>query len=299
MTITPQPVFLLDASIYIFRAYFSLPDNWHSPEGYSVNAVYGYTTFLLNWLDQQQPQQIAAAFDESLSSCFRNDIYPDYKSSRVLPDEALAFQLAACKAVTKILGVSCFASSRFEADDIIATLAYKVRRSNHPVVILSRDKDLGQLLVNPQDKLYDPATETMLDQAAFEEKYGIAPEYMVDYQMLVGDSVDDIPGVPGIGSKTAGSLINQFGTVESMLNNLEAITKASIRGAHSIATKLESFQPQFATTRQLVTLRTNVPLGKAGNQLMWKKPKRVMLEAFFDEFGLSRLIKQLDKYSWL
>lgn len=299
MTLAPQPVFLLDASIYIFRAYFALPDNWHSPEGYSVNAVYGYTTFLLNYLDQQQPEQIAAAFDESLGSCFRNDIYAEYKSSRALPDETLAFQLAACKAITKILGIPCFASSRFEADDIIATLACKARRSNHPVVILSRDKDLGQLLVGAQDKLYDPATETVLDQAAFEQKYGIAPEHMVDYQILVGDSVDDIPGVPGIGSKTASSLINQFGSLQNMLDNLDAIAKAPFRGARSIAAKLESFQSQFAITRQLVTLRTNVPLGKAGNQLTWEKPRRIMLEAFFNEFGLSRLIKQLDNYSWL
>ena len=294
-----QPTFLLDASVYIFRAYFALPDNFHSPEGYPVNALYGYTTFLLNFLDQHQPEQAAAAFDESLGTCFRNEVYPEYKSSRALPDEDLAFQLAACQAVTKVLGLSCFASSRFEADDIIATLALKARELERPVVILSRDKDLGQLLVNPQDQLNDPSTETIFDQAGFKGKYGIAPEYMVDYQMLVGDAVDDIPGVPGIGPKTACSLINQFGTIDSMLNCLDDIAKAPIRGAGSIADKLESFQPQFAITRQLVTLRTDVNLGRGGHSLAWKRPERVELEAFFYEFGLTRLIKQLDKYSWL
>jgi len=295
----PQPVFLLDASIYIFRAYFALPDNWHSPEGYPVNALYGYTKFLLNYLDQQQPQQVAAAFDESLGTCFRNELHPEYKCSRVLPDETLAFQLSACKAVTSVLGVPSFASSRFEADDIIATLAYKARGAGRSVVILSKDKDLGQLLVNTQDKLYDPATGTLLDQVAFKKKYGIAPKLMIDYQMLVGDRIDDIPGVPGIGSKTACLLVNQFGTVDHMLKRLDDIAAAPIRGARSIASKLENFQSQFEITRQLLTLRNDVALGRRSNQLKWKKPKRVNVEAFFNEFGLTPLIKQLDKYSWL
>ncbi|MEE8057293.1 MAG: PIN domain-containing protein [Pseudomonadales bacterium] len=123
-----QPVYLIDASIYIFRAWFAIPDGWYSPEGYSVNALYGYTQLLLKFLQIVRPTRVAAAYDESLGSCFRNEIYPDYKSSRALPDEALAFQLAACKSLTEIMGITSLASVRYEADDIIATLASRAQQ---------------------------------------------------------------------------------------------------------------------------------------------------------------------------
>ena len=131
-----QPVYLIDASIYIFRAYFAIPDEWHSPDGHSVNALYGYTQFLLKFLQQTKPDRIAAAYDESLGSCFRNDIYPDYKSSRALPDEELAFQLSACRGLTELLGIMSPASERYEADDIIATLATQAQQQGESVAIV-------------------------------------------------------------------------------------------------------------------------------------------------------------------
>ena len=119
-------LYLVDASIYIFRAYFSLPERWPSPQGYPQNAVYGYTSFLLAFIQDlgaRQSHCVAATFDESLGSCYRNRIYPDYKVSRELPDEALAYQLDACRRVTELMGIACFAGSEYEADDYIATLA--------------------------------------------------------------------------------------------------------------------------------------------------------------------------------
>lgn len=115
--------FLIDASIYIFQYYFSLPDHWFSEDdSYPTAAVYGYTAFLVRLLKKHQPQRIAACFDESLDQCFRNEIYPDYKSSRALPDEALAFQLRACQTITRLLGIATYASERYEADDLLGSL---------------------------------------------------------------------------------------------------------------------------------------------------------------------------------
>ena len=146
-----RPTLLIDASIYIFRYYFAMPDRWFSEKkGWSTAAVYGFTTFLIQLL-QQQPLRIAACFDESLGSCFRNDIFPAYKSSRVLPDECLAFQLSACREVSELLGLACFSSDRYEADDLLASLYQDLKRSPRPIAVLTSDKDLGQLLSRSQD----------------------------------------------------------------------------------------------------------------------------------------------------
>ena len=151
----PSPLYLIDASIYIFRHYFGLPDNWHSQDGYSTQAVYGYLKFLLSFIEEESPEYIAAAFDESLGNCFRNQIYPAYKANRVLPDEALAFQLNACVEVTGILGITGLASDTHEADDIIGTLAKRGRQMNgRQIIVVSRDKDLMQL-VGANDVIWD------------------------------------------------------------------------------------------------------------------------------------------------
>ena len=202
-----KPVYLIDASIYIFRAYFAIPDEWHTDDGYPVNALYGYTQFLLKFLQTARPDQLAIAYDESLGSCFRNGIYADYKVSRALPDEELAFQLAACKALTERLGITSLASDRYEADDIIATLATNAQQQQKTVAIVTRDKDLGQLLLSPEDYLWDFAADKKMDAQHIVEHFGVRPDQLLDYLSLLGDSVDDIPGVPGIGKKTAQRLI--------------------------------------------------------------------------------------------
>ena len=147
-----------------------MPDRWTTLDGQPLNAVYGYTAFLLDFL-QQTPQQryCAAAFDESLGSCFRNDIYADYKSSRELPDEALAFQLQACRQVTELLGIRCYSGPRYEADDYLATLGALFGQCDIAVTVITRDKDLGQLLVVAEDRWYDFAGDIVLDAAGFND----------------------------------------------------------------------------------------------------------------------------------
>ncbi len=294
-----EPVYLVDASIYIFRAYFSLPDRWHAPNGYAVNALYGYVQFWLQLLQQTRPQRIAAAYDESLGSCFRNAIHPGYKVSRVLPDEALAFQLAACRHFTEILGVVSPASERYEADDILATLAAGARRQRAPVIVVSRDKDLGQLLQGPADRLWDFAADQWLDRDGLGARFGVAPEQLADYLALVGDSIDDVPGVPGIGGKTAAALLQRYGDIDTLLASLASLAVSDLRGAGKLAARLDEYRDQIALSRQLVTLYTTVPLDRRTRAMRWRPPTPETVRYYLDEFGLGdRFAPQLERCEW-
>lgn len=251
---------LIDASIYIFRAYFSLPDRWHSPDGRPLNAVYGYASFLVDFLGRTKPgDYCAAAFDESLGSCFRNDIYADYKASRVLPDEDLAFQLDSCRELTTRIGLPNLGGQRYEADDYIATLARLCRAQDMPVTIVTRDKDLGQLLRGRGDRWWDFAADTELDESGFIQRFGVKPEQFADYLALVGDSVDDIPGVPGVGPKSAAAILASYPSLCDIELNLDRIGSLQIRGAASLQQRLVEHWDQVRVARRLTGLEENIP----------------------------------------
>ena len=255
-----QRAWLIDASIYIFRAWFSLPDRWHTEDGMPLNALYGYVGFLVDFLtDTQMPVHCAAAFDESLGTCFRNDIYPGYKASRELPDEALAFQLDACRKATELLGIPSYSGERYEPDDYLASLARVCREQGMAVTVITRDKDLGQILSTENDHWWDFAGNVQLNPASFAEKHGVRPEQFGDFLALVGDSVDDIPGVPGVGAKTAAALLGAFGTLEEIEANLIEVSSLSIRGAKGLQNKLEQHWPQARLAQQLTHLEDKVP----------------------------------------
>jgi 5'-3' exonuclease len=257
-----QPVYLVDASIYIFRAYFSLPERWHSPEGYPLNAVYGYASFLLDLLQElafTAPVDCAAAFDESLGSCFRNQLYADYKRSRELPDEALAYQLNTCRQITEILEIPCFSGELFEADDYIASLSRMARERGQSSCIVTRDKDLGQLLLTAPDELWDYAAGSRMGRVGFQGKFGVLPEQFADYLGLVGDAGDDVPGVPSIGAKTAARLLQAYPSLEVLGYNLDQLQELGIRGAARIADSLRSHWQQALLSRSLVRLADRIP----------------------------------------
>lgn len=257
---TPQRAWLIDASIYIFRAWFSLPDRWHTQDGDPVQAVYGYTKFLLDFIDGQGVAFYgAAAFDESLGSNYRNAIYPQYKSSRELPDEALALQLEACREVTERLGIACYGGPRYEADDYIATLARCFSREGIASTVVTRDKDLGQIIAGPQDAWWDFAQDVTLSEAGFFQKFGVRPDQFADYLALVGDPIDDIPGVPGVGAKTAAALLQAFDTLEALGAQLPEVSAVGIRGAGKLQARLEEHWDQVVLARQLTGLEANIP----------------------------------------
>ncbi len=295
MSTAGRPAYLLDASIYIFRAYFSLPENWHSAEGYPLNAVYGYAAFLMDFLRKIKPREtpvLAAAFDESLGSCYRNEIFPDYKCSREHPDEALAFQLQACRKLTEILDIPCFSGTRFEADDYIATLSRLARLQGYPVVVVSRDKDLGQLLLGASDSQWDFASDRHMQRQDFTEKFGVTPEQFTDYQGLVGDAIDDIPGVPGVGAKTAASLLQAFANLEQLAYNLDHLSETGIRGAARIAKQLGEHWPDALLSRQLATLADSIEGVELPGALKLESSSVLALRDYLQELGIEGPILQ-------
>jgi len=256
-----ERAWLIDASIYIFRAWFSLPaDRWYTHSGQPVHAVYGYTKFLLDFIDETGKAFMgAAAFDESLGSNYRNDIYPAYKSSRELPDADLAFQLQACREMTERLGIACYGGSRYEADDYLASLARVCGELQMPVTVVTRDKDLGQIMQGPTDYWWDYAQGERLDCSAFKQKFGVQPHQFADYLALVGDPVDDIPGVPGIGAKTAARLLQTFDNLDALAKGLGRVQELDIRGAARVKRQLQEHWPQVLLARQLTALEANIP----------------------------------------
>jgi 5'-3' exonuclease len=287
-----KPVYLIDASIYIFKSYFAMPDAWINDEGYSLNAVVGYTQFLLRFLDRHEPDYIAAAFDGSLGQGFRHQLYEGYKASRALPDEALAFQLEACERVTALLGIATFKSSEYEADDLLATLARTMRRTRRDIWIVSRDKDLAQLLTREQDRLWEGDDSPALDQAAIQQKFGVAPSQLVDYLSLLGDSSDDIPGVPGVGKKTAATLLQRYGSLPAILDDLSVLACSDLRGARKLAERLDEYREQLHLAQQLVSLVDDIPLGTRAADLRWQAPQREVLTEYLETIGLRGRIHQ-------
>ncbi|WP_020210327.1 5'-3' exonuclease [Gilvimarinus chinensis] len=287
------PVCLIDASIYIFRYYFSMPPNWFCEDnGHSTETVYGYTNFLLGFLEQHNPLWVAACFDESLGSGFRYQLSPDYKASRALPDEALAFQLEACKTATQLLGVRTFASTTYEADDLLASLYSDCTAEDTAIAVLSRDKDLGQILAREQDFLWDYSAEKKHFGEDVKARFGVPPDQMAELQALVGDASDDIAGVPGVGIKTAAALLNQGRSLQQLLEDPGQIADFPIRGARSLALKVAEFKPQIALALQLVTLKGDLALIKSPAEITWKKPDTETFTDFCQRMGWPAVAKR-------
>ena len=189
-------VYLVDASMYVFRAWHSMPDEFHDAEGWPTNAVHGFARFLLELLERERPRHIAIAFDEALDSCFRNALYPAYKANREPAPEELKRQFAHCKALCEGLGLATLAHPEFEADDLIGSALRHARALGHPGVIVSADKDLSQLL-GDLDEQWDFARGVRWGASGVKARQGVHAHQVADFLALCGDAVDNIPGVPG------------------------------------------------------------------------------------------------------
>jgi 5'-3' exonuclease len=257
-------IHFVDAPIYVFRAYYSMPTNFFDQADNLVHAVLGYTSFLLD-LRERGITHGAVAFDESLNTCYRNDIYPAYKANREQPDENIMYQFKRCQELTRLLGFCSIVRQDYEADDIIGSLA-KQFGSASDVVIVSRDKDLGQLL-RSNDLLWDFANDDYMGPVDIEQKFGVAPEFIADYLALAGDSVDNIPGAPGIGAKTAAALIQEFGSLDHLLNNPEQVLNSKIRGAKRLAKVLEDNRQDIEIYRRITEIYCDMDLGVSEKDL--------------------------------
>ncbi len=260
MNTSAQPtVYLIDASIYIFRAWFSVPDSMRGENGIPVNAVYGFCRFLTEFVERSRATHVAIAFDESLTQSFRNEIYPEYKMNRELPPEELKNQFKYCRRLAEAAGFYCVGSDRYEADDLIATLAKSAQDQGSKVVVVSGDKDLAQVL-RGDDFWWDFARDRQLKAPQVVEKFGVPPEAIQDFLGLCGDAVDNIPGVPGVGPKTATGLLQAFTTVEGVYDNLESVSLLKLRGAKTLAAKLEKHKEQAFLSKLLATVAYDAPI---------------------------------------
>ncbi|HEX9707172.1 MAG TPA: 5'-3' exonuclease H3TH domain-containing protein [Steroidobacteraceae bacterium] len=294
----PQPVHLIDASFFVFRAYYSVGLEMTDGDGQPVNAVYGFGRFLGDLLEEAKPAHVAVAFDESLTSSFRNAIYPAYKANREPAPPELKRQFGLCRELCRLLGLAEFGSPTHEADDIIGTIAARLRISGHRAVLVTRDKDLAQL-VRDGDHYWDYAGERRFAYGEIEAQFGVRPERMADFLALTGDSVDNIPGVPGVGPKTAAALLRDFASLEEIYEGLERVGALPIRGAGKLAEKLKQHREAAYFARRLTTIACDMPLDISIESLSRRRPDLEGLGAFYDrqKFGtaLRRQAERLAK----
>ena len=283
--------YLIDASIFVFRAWFTIPDDMTDPQQNPVNAVYGYARFLGDFLESVQPGYIAAAFDVSLTTSFRNDMYPAYKANRDPAPPELKRQFAMCREITRAMGVRACADSAYEADDLIGTLANGMRQHGHTVTLVSRDKDLLQLL-EQGDTFWDFAGNKRIRHEQVPEAFGVRAEQMADYLGLAGDSVDNIPGVPGVGKKTAAALLAHFHSLEDLYGNLERVAGLPLRGAAKLGSRLAEHQAQAELSRELARIRCDAPIEATESALARRTPDMAQLMAIYDEAGFGQGLRR-------
>lgn len=256
---TAHTLHLVDASLYVFRAWHSLPDEFHDADGWPTNAVHGFARFLLELLERERPTHIAIAFDEALDSCFRNTLYSAYKANREPAPPELRRQFAWCKALCQALGLSTLAHTDYEADDLIGSAAHRARGRGFRSVIVSADKDLSQLL-RPGDEQYDFAKGERWGADGVKARHGVHAHQIADYLALTGDAVDNIPGILGIGPKSAAVLLAHFGSLDALLERLDEVPFLRLRGAAQLAARLREQRPQALLWRQLTTIALDAPL---------------------------------------
>ncbi len=267
---------LIDGSAFIFRAYHALPPLTRKSDGLPVGAVAGFCNMLVKYLDgnngSDAPTHAAVIFDHS-SKTFRNDIYPDYKANRPDPPEDLRPQFPLTREATRAFNLACIEVEDFEADDIIATLSCQARDAGGRVTIISSDKDLMQLVGDGVEML-DAMKNRRIGPAEVEEKFGVGPDRVVDVQALAGDSVDNIPGAPGIGIKTAALLIREFGDLDTLLERAAEVPQPKRRQT------LIDNAGQIRISRRLVELRCDMPTGVSLDDLEVRDPDPEVLLGF-------------------
>ena len=283
-------LYLVDASVYVFRAYYSIPDTMTDSEGRPVNAVYGFAGFLIDLLRDTGAEHMAVAFDESLTSSYRNEIYPAYKANRESPPEDLDYQFGMCRRLTRALGLVELASDRYEADDIIATLAVRYRMRGVNSVVVTRDKDLAQVL-REGETYWDYAGRRRVSYDQVADVFGVRAEQIADFLALAGDSVDNIPGVPGIGAKTAAALLQHFDDLDHIYDGLDAVPDLSIRGAARVRERLDTHRDDAFLARRLTRVHEEVPLELPATELAVSPPDFESLEALFDSAGFGTALR--------
>jgi 5'-3' exonuclease len=282
---------LIDASLYIFRAWHSMPASAFSDrDGAPINAVHGFTRFLCDFLERASPTHVVVAFDESLTSSFRNAIYPAYKAHRELPPAELLVQFGYCKQVAAALGLCVLTDLQYEADDLIGTAAVRMRAEGFRSVIISADKDFGQVIA-AGDEQWDFSRDERWDSDGVKRRLGVRPDQVADFLALTGDAVDNIPGVPGIGAKTAAILLAHFETLDALLARVEEVPFLRLRGAGQAYVRLKEHRAQALLSRALSLIALDAPVPIQSEQLRWRKSDSAALEPLFDQLRFGPLTR--------
>ncbi len=285
MTSAPKHVYLVDGSGYIFRAFHALPPLTRA-DGTPVNAVLGFTTMLMKLISETDADHIAVIFDAARGS-FRNEIYGDYKANRPPPPDELIPQFGLIREATRAFNMPAVEMPGYEADDLIATYARLAKAAGADVTIVSSDKDLMQL-INDRVRMFDPIKNKPIGAAEVEEKFGVGPDRVVEVQALAGDSTDNVPGVPGIGVKTAAELIKTYGDVENLLAHAAEIKQPKRREA------IVQNADKARISRRLVLLKNDIAVDHPLASFARRQPDRDVLMAFLKENQFRSVIARLE-----
>jgi DNA polymerase-1 len=283
-------LYLIDASIFMFRAYHTVPNTVTDFDGNPVNALHGFARFLGDLVEEVSPQYIAVAFDESLATSYRKRLYPAYKANREPAPEDLRRQFGMCRRMCEAFGARTFVSGEYEADDIIGTLAARVRSLGQNVTILSRDKDLSQLL-RPGDVYWDYIGDKRFNYDNIADRFGVRPERMACFLALMGDAVDNIPGVPGIGRKTATLLFHHFESLVHLYDGLDRVMQLRIRNAPFVVSQLRDHRESAFLARKLTEIACDMPIDVDLAALRRRVPDLAALNEFYDSVGFGRLLR--------
>lgn len=286
---------LIDASPYIFRAYFSLPSSMRDVDGKPAQASYGFASFLAQYLTREAPEQVGVYFDGSLTTSFRNEIYPEYKAGRELPPEELEAQLDDCQALAQAFGLHTWIDDRYEADDGIGARVAHLRASGQGCVMVTPDKDMAQL-VDEHVQMYDFAKDRRYGPAEVHERWGVRPDQVRDLLGLAGDAVDGIPGVRGVGPKTATALLAAYPDMEAIYANLGAIAELDFRGAKTLGKKLEAAREIAFLSRELATIAVEAPCAGDAAVLNWLGADEGLVDGLFKRLDFTRLKGRIPRW---
>ncbi|MEM2983340.1 MAG: 5'-3' exonuclease H3TH domain-containing protein, partial [Candidatus Bathyarchaeia archaeon] len=277
-------LFLIDGSSYIYRAFFAIRV-LSTSRGFPTNAVFGFTSMLMSVIRNHSPEYMAICFDAK-GPTFRHEMYDQYKANRPEMPEDLAPQIPYIKAIVDGFRIPVFEKEGYEADDLIGTIVRNLNREEIEVVIVSGDKDLFQL-IDERVTALDTMKNRSLDSRGIEELYGVKPNQMTDIMALMGDSIDNIPGVPGIGEKKAAKLIREFGSLENLLQNLEKVEEKRAREA------LIAYGDQARLSKGLATINCNVPIEVNLEDFRLPQPDTEALRRIFKELEFTKFISEL------
>lgn len=294
--IPENPLILVDGSSYLYRAYHAFPPMINGA-GEPTGAMYCVLNMLRSLVLQYQPSHAAVVFDAK-GKTFREELFEDYKSNRQPMPDDLRSQIEPLHAMVKAMGLPLIAVSGVEADDVIGTLAREAEKAGHPVLISTGDKDMAQL-VTPGITLINTMTNTILGPDEVVTKYGVPPELIIDFLALMGDSSDNIPGVPGVGEKTTQALLQGLGGLDTLYAEPEKIADLAFRGAKTMAEKLEQSKDLAYLSYKLATIKTDVELGLTCDQLKVQPPAVDELVGLFRKYGFKRWVTDLEAGKWM